>query len=81
MDDLDPITFKKMFRMDRLTFDHILDLISDRISKDVTKASNRSGQPITPKTRLAATLRWLAGASHLDVCFAWVISRTSFYSE
>ena len=29
--------------------------------------------------RLAVTLRWLAGALYLDLCFAWGIATSTFY--
>jgi hypothetical protein len=32
-------------------------------------------------TRLAVTLRWLAGGSYIDLCFAWGVSVASFYGE
>jgi hypothetical protein len=48
--------------------------------RDERKARNSSGSPISLRTRLAVTLRWLAGASHWDLCFAWGLSSSSFYS-
>jgi hypothetical protein len=27
------------------------------------------------------TLRWLAGASHIDLCFAWGLAHSTFFSE
>ncbi len=40
-----------------------------------------SGSHFTSRTRLAVTLRWLARGSYLDICFAFGISYTSFYSD
>jgi hypothetical protein len=51
------------------------------IQRDEQKAMNSSGMPIHAKTRLAFTLRWLAGGSHIDLCFAWGIGYSTFYSE
>ena len=34
---------------------------------------------ISAETRLAASLRWLAGGSYLDICFAFGISDGTFY--
>jgi hypothetical protein len=45
------------------------------------KARNSFGSHIPLKTRLAVTLCCLAGASYIDLCFAWGISSTSFYSK
>lgn len=39
------------------------------------------GSSISVEIRLAVTLRWLAGGSHLDICFAYGISVSSFFSE
>lgn len=39
------------------------------------------GGSVSTTVRLAVTLRWLAGASYLDLCFAWGISRSFFYSS
>ena len=42
---------------------------------------NKSGGAISTQVRLAVTLRWLAGASYLDLCFAWGISMSVFFSS
>jgi hypothetical protein len=82
MDRLDKSTFKRMFRADRATFDEILITIEPFLEeKKVEKAINSSSSPISNKTRLAVTLRWLAGGSYIDLCFAWGISKSTFYSE
>jgi hypothetical protein len=82
MDHLDPWMFQRMFRVDRLTFDGIVGKIAafmkDRCEK---KAQNTSGSVISIRTRLAVTLRWLVGASYLDLCFSWGISTSSFFSR
>jgi hypothetical protein len=71
MDRLDDSTFKRMFRVDRSTFDEILVAIEPFLEeKKVEKAINSSGRSISNKTRLAVTLRWLAGGSYIDLCFA-----------
>jgi hypothetical protein len=82
MDRLDPSIFKKIFRVDRLIFDEIVGKITPFLGhRNGTKAMNSSGSEISITTRLAVTLRWLAGASYLDLCFAWGISSSSFYSR
>jgi hypothetical protein len=82
MDQLDDTTFKRMFRVDRRTFDEILDIITPLMEqRNSAKATNSSGSPIMPKTRLAVTLRWLAGGSHIDLCFAWGVAHSTFYSD
>ena len=82
MDRLDDSTFKRMFRLDRKTFDEVLHLIEPiMVERDAKKAINSSGSQISAKTRLAVTLRFLAGGSHIDLCFAWGIGYSTFYSD
>ncbi len=83
MDFLDDAQFRRMFRMDRTAF-HVLEsklesFIGERSDTSVRKARNSSGSHIEMRTKLAVALRWLAGGSYLDICFAWGISKTSFY--
>ncbi len=80
MDRLLPGVFKRMFRVDRPTFDEVLERISPFLNvRDEQKAINSSGSPIQARTRLAVTLRWLSGSSYLDLCFAWGVSSSTFY--
>lgn len=80
MDRIDPSLFKRMFRVDRCTFDEVLGRIAPHMRcRNEAKAENSSGAPIVLKTRLAVTLRWLAGASYLDLCFAWGVATSTFY--
>jgi hypothetical protein len=71
MDRLEPSVFKRMFRMDRETFSEVVEKIKPFMqAKNLAKACNSSGAPVVLKTRLAVMLRWLAGTSYLDLCFA-----------
>jgi hypothetical protein len=72
--------FRRMFRMDRDSFFEIVARIDGIIQKDAQRATNSSGSPISNVCRLAVTLRWLAGASYLDLCWAWGVARGTFYS-
>lgn len=82
MDQLEPGLFQRMFRVDRPTFDEIVGRITPFLrQRNERKACNSSGSAITVRTRVAVTLRWLAGASYLDLCFAWGISSGTFYSR
>jgi hypothetical protein len=82
MNELDDVTFKRMFRVDRAMFDMLIASISPYFRNlNVTRARNSSGSPISITTRLGVTLRWLAGGSYLDLCFAWGISASTFYHE
>jgi len=80
MDSLNDITFKKMFRLDRLTFEDLLDRISSHVKLlNEVKVHNSSGRSISLKNKLAVTIRWLAGGSYLDLCFAWGVAFSTFY--
>ena len=70
-----------MFRMNREGFEKLLGLISPILhDTDETMAKLSSGSTISKRTKLYATLRWLAGGSYLDICFAWGISSPSFFA-
>jgi hypothetical protein len=74
MDLLKTIHFKRMFRVDREMFAELLDKIAPFVAvKDASKACNSLGSPITLKSRLAVTLRWMAGGSYLDL---WALHLT-----
>jgi hypothetical protein len=82
MDELPDELFRRMFRLDRATFDAHVILLKDHMRpRNEQKAINSSGSAISFKTRLAVSLRWLAGGSYLDICFAFAISYTSFYEK
>ncbi len=53
--------------------------LRDCRSNGVKYAENSSGSNISLRTRLACTLRWLAGGSYIDICFEFGISPGSFY--
>jgi hypothetical protein len=69
-----------MFRINHATFLEVLDKITPfMVVKNDTKARNSSGSPIALKSRLAVTLRWLAGSSYLDLCFSFGVAPATFY--
>jgi hypothetical protein len=69
-----------MFRVTRVAFDELVKLLEPKIAKNTEKAMNSSGSPISTITRLAVTLRWLAGGQQIDLCFAWGIGTISIIS-
>ena len=76
-----PLLFQRMFRMDVTSFDELVELLDPVLRKNEKYSVISSGSVISTATRLAVTLRWLAGGSYIDLCFAWGISKTSFYSH
>ena len=82
MEELSDDEFRRMFRLSRPAFDALLEKISDDFgvrSVSFAECSNRSR--ISPKTRLAVTLRWLAGGSYLDICFAFGVAFGSYFVD
>ena len=71
----------KNFRLDRSTFNELSELVDPIVKRNKLKSIQSSGSSIPTKTRLAVTLRWLAGGSYLDLCFAWGISISAFFSD
>mmetsp|Transcript_27898 Transcript_27898/g.38425 ORF Transcript_27898/g.38425 Transcript_27898/m.38425 type:complete len:142 (-) Transcript_27898:279-704(-) len=70
----------KMFRITRGGFEELLALISPFMHDTDEYAIYSSGSSISKRTKLYVTLRWLAGGSYLDICFAWGIAESTFYS-
>ena len=73
MNRLSDALFQRMFRLTRAAFDELVTLLDPLIARNIAKAMNSSGSPISTRTRLAVTLRWLAGGQQIDICFAWGI--------
>jgi len=75
--------FQRMFRLSKPAFNHVLRLITPLIRSKVKLYAggkyHKQLEPIPPKVKLAATLRWLAGGSYLDICFAFGLSSSIFY--
>jgi hypothetical protein len=67
--------FVRMFRLDRVSFDELIERLEPLIARDAVKAIASSGSEIPTRTRLAVILRWLAGEQHLDICFAFGVSK------
>eukprot|EP01032_Pedospumella_encystans_P019230 gene19230-21868_t len=82
MDSLSDEEFHRMFRMTRGAFSDLLSMIEPFMPVvDTTMATLSSGSSISNVTKLACTLRWLAGGSYIDICFAWGVSKSTFFAE
>ena len=53
--------FTRMFRFDKDSYYELVEILDGKIQRDPMKAKCSSGSPIKTVTRLAETLRWLAG--------------------
>lgn len=71
-------TLKRRLRMSHESFDRLLALICEDLVVNELMAGPRGGA-IIPELCLFCTLRWLAGASYLDICDIAGISTSSFY--
>lgn len=78
-----PKEFTRMFRLNPASFSTLLNKVSNIIDKpgkkDVKNFQNQDY--VQPKTRLAVSLRWLAGGSVHDICFAFGVAIGTFYQE
>ena len=89
MDDLQDLSFRKAFRMNRCAFEELLQLLCTVCNVhsdtngigDPKQARNSSGSPVSMRTRLAVSLRWLAGGNYWDICGLYGVCPGSFYSE
>jgi hypothetical protein len=81
MDQLSDTHFKRMFRLSRQAFDALLEKVSDLLVGEEEYGVYSSGSPITPKTKLAVALRWLAGGSFIDICFEFGIGFGGFFQD
>ena len=83
MDEMEALSdsdFQSMFRIKREWFNLLLEAITPAILRNEDKARNSSGSVISPKTKLAVTLRWLAGGHYRDLMFSFGVSKAAIYS-
>jgi hypothetical protein len=73
------LEFQKMFRMCRESFQKLQNLIEPYVATDVFQGSRSSGSSITSTTKLAVTLRWLAGGAYQDIASLFGVSIMNFF--
>jgi hypothetical protein len=67
--------------MSRVAFNSLLDLITPFLHNTKEEMRRKSSSSfISNETKLYTMLRWLAGGSFINICFAWGISKASFFS-
>ena len=82
MENMPDTHFKRMFRMSRFAFNRLVGIVDDKSKKtNSVKAENSSGSEVSIVTKVACALRWLAGGSYIDICFAFRVAPGSFYHE
>jgi hypothetical protein len=73
--------FRRMFRVTREGFNELLLKVQPLLERNKQKGINSSGRYIPASIKLAATLRWLAGGSYLDICTIFGLAKKSFYND
>ena len=82
MEHLTDKEFQRMFRLNRIAFYWLLSKIYHDISPIASlRQKVQLERNITAATKLAVTMRWLAGGSYLDICFAFEIAVGTFYKS
>ena len=71
-------TFRRALRMEKHSFDRLVDMVRLKLSVDRTMAQLRGG-PIIPELCVFCTVRYFAGGSYLDIIDICGISVPSFY--
>jgi hypothetical protein len=70
-----------MFRMRRDSFEKLYRTLEPLLyTPNAAMARQSSGSIVWKKTKLYCTLRWLAGGAYRDICIAYGVSRSSFFS-
>ena len=77
------MTLHTAFRMERSIFNDLVVKVQNVWDADMgphahiasKQTSCSSGSPVTMKTRVAVTLRWLAGGNYWDICGLFGIAR------
>jgi hypothetical protein len=77
---------RKMFRMDKTSFLTLHSKIKPLLSKSRSARSARmakvsSGSHVSSLLHLACTLRWLAGGSPWDICYAFHVSYATLHAK
>ena len=82
MDNLSASEFRWMFRLNREASYWLLLLIKKYIEQESSLRQHlHFDREITAKTKLAITLRWLAGGSYLETCFAFGVAISTFSNQ
>ena len=71
--------FQQMFRLDIDGFYEVLEETRHHYeTKNLAQAWRKGAWPVSAEARLAMTLRWLAGGSHLDIKDVFLVSTAEF---
>ena len=74
--------FRARYRMSKRCFNLLLETVRPMIETAASGSNANGDRPaLTPEARLAMTLRYLAGASYLDVCLIYGCCRRSVHNQ
>ncbi len=71
-------SFRRMYRMDFASFQVLVDKLRHQLTRDTRQAA-RVGGEVTCESQVAICLRFLAGASYLDLQCVHGVSRATIY--
>ncbi len=72
--------FKFPFRLSRRSFASLVDILLRNLQRDEVQVARSSGGAFQPDSRLAITLRILAGGSYIDQMLSFRIGRSTTYA-
>jgi hypothetical protein len=81
MNEMTDFEFQRHFRMHRVAFDKLLELMQPHLQVSEEMARRSSGSALSMQARLAVALRFLAGGSYLDISRIYGISIDNFFHE
>ena len=74
----DKVFVRRTLRMDLSSFDKLVGLLTPDLAYKRAGCVTQ-GVPLTPRLRVFATIRWLAGSSYLDLACMLCVSARSIY--
>jgi hypothetical protein len=81
LQELNNREFRVMYRMTRPSFYKLFSLIEGDLTVNEAQAKRSSGSAIPAISKLAATIRWLAGGSYLDIASLFGLDKINFFNQ
>jgi len=82
VEELNNCKFKRMFRMNKTSFEKLLLILDPYLVESNEDMANRSsGSAVSKRTKLYCTLRWLAGGSHHDIGLLFGVGDSTFFTH
>jgi hypothetical protein len=81
LNELNEREFRMMYRMTRKSFMKLFSMVKSDLTKCSKQAECSSGSAIPSISKLAATIRWLAGGSYLDIAALFGLDPGNFFHK